>query len=139
MTARIVVPARAEAGYNGLRNDRGAIAAAAADWEETRRRFVSFADEILPNLAWRDRYLRYAEVFDMSLRSEPIAVATPRCASLIELVTRKRKASALGASGCRRSLPSPMRSVGRLLLRAPRTCFLPPASSCVDAPSEPQV
>jgi hypothetical protein len=37
----------------------------AADWEETRRRFVSFADEILPNLAWRDRYLRYAEVFDM--------------------------------------------------------------------------
>ena len=37
---------------------------AAADWEEARRRFVSFADEILPNPAWRDRYLRYAEFFD---------------------------------------------------------------------------
>jgi xylulokinase len=36
----------------------------AADWAEARRRFVSFRDEILPNPAWRDRYLRYAEVFD---------------------------------------------------------------------------
>lgn len=41
------------------------VVGAAGDWEETRRRFVSFADEILPNPAWRDRYLRYAEVFDM--------------------------------------------------------------------------
>jgi hypothetical protein len=37
---------------------------AAADWEEARSLFVSFAAEILPNRAWRDRYLRYAEVFD---------------------------------------------------------------------------
>ncbi len=37
---------------------------AAADWAEARKRFVSFADEILPNPAWRDRYLRYAELFD---------------------------------------------------------------------------
>jgi xylulokinase len=36
---------------------------AVADWKEARRRFVSFRDEILPNPAWRDRYLRYAGLF----------------------------------------------------------------------------
>jgi sugar (pentulose or hexulose) kinase len=37
---------------------------AVADWREARSRFVADADEILPNPAWRDRYLRYAEIFD---------------------------------------------------------------------------
>ena len=37
---------------------------AAADWAEVRKRFVAFADEIRPNPRWRDRHLRYAELFD---------------------------------------------------------------------------
>ena len=60
----IVVPAQAEAGITGCAMIAALAVGAAADWEEARRRFVSFADEILPNPAWRDRYLRYAEVFD---------------------------------------------------------------------------
>ena len=61
----IAVPAQAEAGITGCAMIAALAVGAAGDWEETRRRFVSFADEILPNPAWRDRYLRYAEVFDM--------------------------------------------------------------------------
>jgi hypothetical protein len=37
---------------------------AISDWDEARARFVSFAHEIGPNPAWRDRYLRYSELFD---------------------------------------------------------------------------
>jgi xylulokinase len=61
----IAVPAQAEAGITGCAMIAALAVGAAADWDQTRRRFVSFADEILPNPAWRDRYLRYAEVFDM--------------------------------------------------------------------------
>ena len=60
----IAVPAQTEAGVAGCAMIASLAAGAAADWGEARRRFVSFADEILPNPAWRDRYLRYAEVFD---------------------------------------------------------------------------
>ncbi|HTZ68518.1 MAG TPA: FGGY family carbohydrate kinase [Roseiarcus sp.] len=60
----IVVPAQTEAGIAGSAMIAALAVGAAADWEEARNRFVSFADEILPNPAWRDRYLRYAEVFE---------------------------------------------------------------------------
>ncbi len=60
----ILVPAEAEAGVAGCAMIAAIAGGAAADWAEARKRFVSFADEILPNPAWRDRYLRYAELFD---------------------------------------------------------------------------
>lgn len=60
----IVVPAQAEAGVAGCAMIGALAVGAVADWEEARGRFVSFADKVLPNPAWRDRYLRYAEVFD---------------------------------------------------------------------------
>jgi xylulokinase len=60
----MAVPAQPEAGITGCAMIAALAVGAVADWEEARRRFVSFADEILPNPAWRDRYLRYAEVFD---------------------------------------------------------------------------
>ncbi len=60
----IAVPGQVEAGAAGCAMIAALSVGAVADWEEARRRFVSFADEILPNPAWRDRYLRYAEVFD---------------------------------------------------------------------------
>ena len=41
----------------------------AIDWGEARKRFVSFAEEIPPNPEWRDRYLRYAELFDARYES----------------------------------------------------------------------
>jgi xylulokinase len=44
------------------------IAALAAgevsDWTQARARFVKVADEVAPDPSWRDRYQRYAEVFD---------------------------------------------------------------------------
>jgi hypothetical protein len=55
----------------------------------------------------------------------------------IELVTQKESLT-LGASGADVCCSRP-RAAARLQPRAPRTRFLPPASSCVDAPSEPQV
>ena len=60
----IIVPAQAEAGVAGCAMIAAVAAGEAAGWKDARRRFVSFGDEILPNPAWRDRYLRYAEVFD---------------------------------------------------------------------------
>lgn len=60
----IVVPAQPEAGVAGCAMIAAVAVGEAADWAEARRRFVSFRDEILPNPAWRDRYSRYAEVFD---------------------------------------------------------------------------
>jgi xylulokinase len=59
----IVVPAQAEAGVAGCAMIAALTVGAVADWKEARRRFVSFRDEILANPAWRDRYLRYAELF----------------------------------------------------------------------------
>jgi xylulokinase len=60
----IVVPAQAEAGVAGCAMIAAVAVGEAADWNVARRRFVSLRDEILPNPAWRDRYSRYAEVFD---------------------------------------------------------------------------
>ena len=60
----IVVPAQAEAGVAGCAMIAALAVGAVADWKDARGRFVSFRDEILPNPAWRDRYLRYAEFFD---------------------------------------------------------------------------
>lgn len=60
----IAVPGQVEAGAAGCAMIAALSVGVVADWEEARRRFVSFADEILPDPAWRDRYLRYAEVFD---------------------------------------------------------------------------
>jgi len=60
----IVVPAQAEAGVAGCAMIAAVAVGEAADWNAARRRFVSLRDEILPNPAWRDRYSRYAEVFD---------------------------------------------------------------------------
>jgi xylulokinase len=60
----IVVPAQAETGVAGCAIIAAVAVGEAADWKEARERFVSFRDEILPNPAWRDSYLRYAEVFD---------------------------------------------------------------------------
>jgi xylulokinase len=60
----IVVPAQPEAGVAGCAMIAAVAVGEAADWAEARRRFVSFSDEILPHPAWRDRYSRYAEVFD---------------------------------------------------------------------------
>ena len=45
---------------------------AAADWAEVRKRFVAFADEIRPKPQWRDRYPRYAELFDARYESNRI-------------------------------------------------------------------
>jgi xylulokinase len=42
---------------------------AATDGAEVRKRFVAFADEIRPNPRWRDRYLRYVELFDARYES----------------------------------------------------------------------
>ena len=123
----IVVPAQAEAGITGCAMIAALAVGAAADWEEARRRFVSFADEILPNPAWRDRYLRYAEVFDALYDFEPIAVASARCARLASGEIEK---FALG--GRRRGrAPRPWPAHDRLAL--------PPVSLRVDAPREPQV
>jgi xylulokinase len=60
----ILVPAQAEAGAAGCAMIAALAGGAVADWNEARARFVSFADEVRPNPAWRDRYLRYAELFD---------------------------------------------------------------------------
>jgi xylulokinase len=60
----ITVPAQAEAGVAGCAMIAALAAGELADWKEARGRFVAVADEILPNPAWRDRYLRYAEFFD---------------------------------------------------------------------------
>jgi xylulokinase len=60
----IGVPAQAETGVAGCAMIAAVAVGDAADWKEARGRFVSFRDEILPNPAWRARYLRYAEVFD---------------------------------------------------------------------------
>ncbi len=65
----ILVPAEAEAGVAGCAMIAAVAGGAAADWAEARRRFVAFADEIRPNPAWRDRYLRYAELFDARYES----------------------------------------------------------------------
>ena len=65
----ILVPAEAEAGVAGCAMIAAVAGGAAADWAEARTRFVSFADEIRPNPAWRDRYLRYAELFDARYES----------------------------------------------------------------------
>jgi xylulokinase len=63
------VAAQAEAGVAGCAMIAAVAGGAAADWAEARRRFVSFADEIPPNPEWRDRYLRYAELFDARYES----------------------------------------------------------------------
>lgn len=60
----ILVPAYAEAGVAGCAMIAARAGGAISDWDEARARFVSFADEISPNPAWRDCYLRYAELFD---------------------------------------------------------------------------
>jgi xylulokinase len=60
----IVVPGQAEAGVAGCAMIAAVAVGEAPGWKEARRRFVSFVDEILPNPAWRDRYSRYAAVFD---------------------------------------------------------------------------
>jgi xylulokinase len=65
----ILVAAQAEAGVAGCAMIAAVAGGAAADWAEARRRFVSFADEIPPNPEWRDRYLRYAELFDARYES----------------------------------------------------------------------
>src|ERR1700689_3108451 len=65
----ILVPAEAEAGVTGCAMIAAIAGGAAADWAEVRKRFVSFADEIRPNPQWRDRYLRYAELFDARYES----------------------------------------------------------------------
>jgi xylulokinase len=65
----ILVPAKAEAGVTGCAMIAAVAAGAAADWAEARKRFVAFADEIRPNPGWRDRYLRYAELFDARYES----------------------------------------------------------------------
>ena len=63
------MPVEAEAGVAGCAMIATVAGGAAADWAEARSRFVSFADEIRPNPAWRDRYLRYAELFDARYES----------------------------------------------------------------------
>jgi xylulokinase len=60
----ILVPAEAETGVTGRAMIAAIADGAAADWAEARKRFVAFADEIRPNPRWRDRHLRYAELFD---------------------------------------------------------------------------
>ncbi len=60
----ILLPAQAEAGVAGCAMIAALAVRAVADWAEARTRFVSFADEIRPNPAWRDRYARYSELFD---------------------------------------------------------------------------
>jgi xylulokinase len=65
----ILVPAEAEAGVAGCAMIAAVASGAVADWAEARSRFISFADEILPDPAWRDRYLRYAELFDARYES----------------------------------------------------------------------
>ena len=65
----ILVPAEAEAGVTGCAMIAAIAGGATADWAEARKRFVAFADEIRPNPQWRDRYLRYAELFDARYES----------------------------------------------------------------------
>jgi len=65
----ILVPAEAEVCVAGCAIIAAVAVGAVADWAEARSRFVSFADAILPNPAWRDRYLRYAELFDARYES----------------------------------------------------------------------
>jgi xylulokinase len=65
----ILVPAEAEAGVTGCAMIAAIAGGAAADWAEVRKRFVAYADEIRPKPQWRDRYLRYAELFDARYES----------------------------------------------------------------------
>ena len=65
----ILVPGDPEAGIAGCAMIAAVAGAAVAGWAEARSRFVSFADEIRPNPAWRDRYLRYSELFDARYES----------------------------------------------------------------------
>ena len=65
----ILVPAEAEAGVTGYAMIAAIAGGAAADWAEVRKRFVAYADEIRPKPQWRDRYLRYAELFDARYES----------------------------------------------------------------------
>ena len=60
----ILMTADPEAGIAGCAMIAAVAGGAVAGWAEARSRFVSFADEIRPNPAWRDRYLRYSELFD---------------------------------------------------------------------------
>ena len=60
----ILVPANAEAGVAGCAMIAAVAGGAVAGFDEARGRFVAFADEVPPNPAWRDRYLRQAELFD---------------------------------------------------------------------------
>jgi xylulokinase len=66
----ILVPAEAEAGVTGCAMIAAIAGGAAADWAEARKRFVAFADDIRPNPEWRDRYLRYSELFDSRYESK---------------------------------------------------------------------
>jgi len=65
----ILVPAEAEAGVTGCAMIAAIAGGAAADWAEVRKRFVAYADESRPKPQWRDRYLRYAELFDARYES----------------------------------------------------------------------
>lgn len=60
----LLVPAQTEAGLTGCAMIAALAGGAVASWDEARARFVLFAHEIGPNPAWRDRYLRYSELFD---------------------------------------------------------------------------
>ena len=96
----ILLPAAAEAGVAGSAMIAALAAGALADWAEARARFVSFADEIHPNPAWRDRYRRYSELFDARYEFESGSVGAFRRAGRGRLDVAARQKSV--ASGRRR-------------------------------------
>lgn len=65
----ILVPSEPEAGVTGCAMIAALAGGGVSGWASARSRFVSFAAEIRPNPAWRDRYLAYAELFDARYES----------------------------------------------------------------------